>query len=287
MTRAAVLVLLALAALGGAGCGAHPAENAAARLVRDRREPPPRPVRWHVSRTPRLNVETRTYTVTLPGYTEGILLEVATDADGDGRPDVEATATRTTKAGSDQENLVLFSHAPLRSTTLAAAVARQDMRVVPLAAPQPQLTYIGDETTNARANVETDQTTTHYRCGEADCGLTYTAVRVTANGSLDVGGGWVRLAPRPPEYPAGTVWALGDWNGDYRTDFLAATIAGTRVLAPTADGVGALPVRQLETPSGRSLAFPVAADLDGDGRSEVVGFSQRTGGLSLVIVAPA
>ena len=60
-----------------------------------------------------------------------------------------------------------------------------------------------------------------------------------------------------------------------------------RVLAVTKDGVRELPLPQIDTPGGRSLAFPVAVDIDGDGRAEAVGVRRGPTGLSVVIVARA
>jgi hypothetical protein len=217
-------------------------------------------------------MKTRTHRLELRGYDQGVLLEVASDADGDGHPDVEVTAARS---NGRPETLLLLSRRPLGT---AAELAK---------APRRALTYGGDLTTGSLAELEWDEAVTRYPCGETDCIETYTARHVVVPGQIDVGGNWVRLPPRPPQYPKGTVWDLGDWNRDHRTDFLAATIAGTTVLAPTDDGMRVLPLSRLETPAGQGFGFPVALDLDGDGRSEVVGFSHRDGHLVLAIVTPA
>jgi hypothetical protein len=270
--RAGVFVLSFLGVLAVAGCGSAPVEHAAAPIRHDPSQPPsPRPVRWPVTATRPLQVRTRTYTLELPDYDHGVVLEVASDADGDGHPDVEVTAARSNGA---PETLLLLSRRPLGAAPLAKK-------------PQRALSYAGDLTSGSLAELETDEAVTRYPCGEADCATTYTAMHVVVPGQLDVAGDWARLPPRPPQYPKGAVWDLGDWNGDHRTDFLAATIAGTKVLAPTGDGVRVLSLSRLETPAGQSLAFPVALDLDGDGRSEVVGFGRNGASLQLVIVAPA
>jgi hypothetical protein len=270
--RAAVLVLSFLGVLAVAGCSSAPVEQAATPIPRDQgKPPPPRPVRWQVTPTQPLELKTRIYTLELPGYDHAVALEIASDADGDGHPDVEINATRSSGALG---RLLLLSHRPLGA---AEAVTK---------APQRALTYRGDLTSGSLAKLQTDEAVTRYPCGESDCATTYTAMRVTVPGLIDLGGDWTSLPPRPPQYPKGTVWDLGDWNGDHRTDFLAATIAGTNVLAPTDEGMRVLPLDQLETPAGQSLAFPVALDLDGDGRSEVVGFGSGGAKLQLVIVAP-
>jgi hypothetical protein len=234
-----------------------------------------------VTSTSRLGLATRATTIALPGYSVGMLLDVVAGGDG---PVLTVTVAR---ANGVPDNVLLNAAALRRPAPLGVLVARGDARVIPLTAPQPELSYEGDETSNSAARVDTDRTSTHYRCGEYDCGSSYTAVRVSVAGHLDVGGGWLHLAPRPPQYPAGEVWDLGDWNGDNRTDFLAGTIAGASVFAPTARGVRALPLPELATPSGQRLAFPVALDVDGDHRNDVAGFARRGSQLVLELVSPA
>jgi hypothetical protein len=278
-------LLLACAALLAAGCGAATHVGLGARpVVRDPNEPTPRPVRWRVTPTTPLRLGTRTTTLDLAGYDTGLVVSVATDANGDGLADVEATASRP---GGAPERILLFAGRRLRSTSLREAVARNDARIVS-STGGPALTYEGDLTTRSLATIDTDRASTYYDCGgDGGCGHSYTAVRISIPPTAELAGGWMHLAPRPPQYPAGTVWGLGDWNADHRPDFLAATIAGIVVLAPTDAGVRVLRLPQLDVPAGQGMAFPVALDLDGDGRSEVVGFGRHGSQLALMVVTAA
>jgi hypothetical protein len=282
----ALLLLLPLAALLAAGCGAGSrVEPGAASALRDPKEPRPRPVHWRVTPTAPLRVGTRTVAIDLPGYAQGLVVSVTSDANGDGLADVEATATRS--GDGAPQRILLYGGRQLRSGSLRAAVARHDARVVPNIGG-PTLKYGGDLTSRSLATIDTDRASTFYDCGaDGGCGHSYTAVRVSVPPLVDLGGGWRQLAPRPPQYPSGAVWDVGDWSRDHRTDFLAATIAGIEVVAPTAAGVRVLPLPQLEIPAGQGMAFPVGVDLNGDGRSEVVGFGHHGSTLALMVVASA
>jgi hypothetical protein len=300
MTRFGILVACVLLV---AGCGGKASPRSGApRLSIQPGEPTPRPVGWKVTHPARLPVPTRTYRIPLgPGYTVAVL-DVVTDADGDGRPDLLVEGTRSRGAARKPEYVFVYSHASLRPGPLARVVASGAARVA--AAIGPDITYRGAATNGSPAgdvngdglsydqiDLEADRAETSYPCGgEALCGSWYEALRVTVTyeggGTDSAGEGWRKVQPRPPSYPAGAVWGVGDWNDDGRADLLEGGMGIVRVLAFTRDGARALPLPQIDGPEGLSHAFPVAADLTGDGKSEVAGLAAGTDGVSLVIVSP-